>query len=444
MKATLIYGSTRFVAVVSNNINKIQLGGYDRPTKLVDEARDVWLCLPEKIGTWGLYPTHQTAWLGLSFIVACHARHEDEAGLEARQQAWEAIPGCQWPALAAKAVEFAAEFRTRLAEGQLCERKLYKSLTRALQDCVLYLEGRETFPEDQDQFLAESAVVSLIEQANRGRAGELTKAEGLALADQVDTLVARLVGEMGGLEVCQQALAELMTDARPGRVILLPEGMSLDRGAELTEYDIVIGTPDEHDIDVVSISTSQGEPALVQLHDILSEQRMDIMAVSPDLGPDDQLTDGHPAFQSVAEMLLANGTPVTSAGRGLVGRLSDRVDPIALAAKYEAVAEDFFSGNHRKSWMSRQSDPAVPQVKKVIPLYRIACDLLPRAGHLWRTRCFSGGMDIAELASEAGLGEVFRSIRSILDRQDASQQELEAIAKQVERALAEVEAARWA
>lgn len=432
MKTTLIFGSGRFASLVCNNTNDALVGDFDVPTKLVDEARDVRLCLPSDLGRWGLYPTHQESWLCLSFIAACHASHEDESGLAIRQQAWQQIPEFQWQALAAKATEFANEFRSRLSSEDFCQRKLYKSLTRALQDCILYLVEKETFPQDQDAFLGQSPVASLIEKANLGRAGQLSQAEGLELANQVDAVVADLVEQLGGSDACRQALSRLSGMALPSRVILLPEGMSLALGSELVEFDAVIGQPDEHDMDIVSIVASLKQPTLYQLNDVLSAQRMDIIAVPPTLGPADQLTGGHPAFQSVAEMLLANGTPVTSAGHSLVDRLTGQVCPLALAGKYREVAMDFFYGDHRKSWISRRDNPSVPQVKKVIPLYRIACDLLPRAAFLSGHDRFPGGIDMAQLADEAGLGDIFVAIRSFLDQQDADQAELEAVASQIQ------------
>ena len=92
----LVYGSARFSTAVTNNVNAVVVGAYDVPTKLVDVRKDVALCLPEDTAAWGLYPTHQDAWLGLTFVVACHARHECEAGLAIRRVAWESIPATQW------------------------------------------------------------------------------------------------------------------------------------------------------------------------------------------------------------------------------------------------------------------------------------------------------------------------------------------------------------
>jgi len=428
--ARFIFGSARFVGTVTNNTNIAVVDDFDIPTKLVSADKDVCLCLPADLAIWGLYPTHQDAWLCLSFVVACHSRHEDAAGLAVRQAAWASIPASQWVALAAKAAEFAKEFRTRLASGLMDSRKLFKSLTRSLQDCLLYL-GNKKFPEDQDAFLAASPVAALIEEANRGRRGDLSIEDGLALADKVDTLVARLVAEHGGLAACSQALFELANDKRPGRVILLPAGTTLDHGAALLACDVVIGVPDTHDMDVVSVVPTATAPHLVQFKDELSGQRLDIIVVPPTLGAADQLQGGHPAFQSVAEMLLANGTPRTTKGQALVARLSSSVNPRSLAAKYREVARQFFSGSDRKSWASRRLDATVAQVKKVIPLYRIACDLLPRALFMERSGLFPGGLDIARLAEESNLGDIFRTIRSILDRQDASQGELEALAVQL-------------
>ena len=263
----------------------------------------------------------------------------------------------------------------------------------------------------------------------------MTLAGGLALADAIDTLVARFISEYGGLETCQKALVALQAEVKPGRVIVLPETISLAKAAEMLAFDVIIGTPDAHDIDVVSILPGwHRAPELVQLKDRLSEQRLDIMCVGSNLGADAYLAGGHPAFQSVAEMLLANGTAASTAGQVLIDRLTAQVDPQALAKKYRETAQRFFSGKQPKSWLGRKGAD-VPQIKKVIPLYRIACDLIPRAVYMERTSQFPGGHDIAQLAEAAGLGDTYSSIRSILDRQDASDEALQAIADQIETAI---------
>lgn len=434
MNTKLVFGSGRFSAVVTNNRNDVIVGAYDASTKLVDVRKDVMLCLPEEVSMWGLYPTHQESWLHLTFVVACHARHESEEGLTVRRAAWGEIPAAQWPALVAKAAEFAGEFRARLADADLSPRKAYKAATRTLQDCLLYAVERE-FPAEQDAFLHSSVVASLVEQANRGRAGELNAEAGLALAEAIDALVAKVASQFGGLPECQKALVELTADTRQGRVILLPEGVSLDRGAELVSGDVVIGVPDAHDMDMVSIVAGQGAPELVQLRDELSGQRLDVMAVSPALRADEHLTGGHPAFQSVAEMLLANGTPRTDAGRALVARLASEVSPESLARKYREVAERMMrDATDRKSWTYRRHG-GFTQVKKVIPLYRIACDLLPRAVFMEREGRFPGGLSQEVLAEACGLGREFRSIKGFLAAQDAPQEELEVVAEAIERRL---------
>ncbi|OHA30020.1 MAG: hypothetical protein A3H57_04685 [Candidatus Taylorbacteria bacterium RIFCSPLOWO2_02_FULL_43_11] len=439
MNTKLTFGSGRFSSVVTNNYNGVLVGDFDLPTKLVDTSKDVLLCLPREIEKWGMYPTHQESWLCLTFVVGCHSQHEsgDTSGLEIRRSAWAAIPSAQWQALTAKAIGFIDEFRQRLVENTGSPRKLYKSLTRALQDCVLYLSGE--FPEDQDAFLTSSPVAMLIELANRGRSGELTLAEGTALADEAEAIVSAKIIEFGGLVECSKALhdLELGLAEKHGRVILLPEKVSLDEGSKLVSYDIVLGTPDAHDMDVVSVAAGATEPRLVQLTDKLSGQRMDIIQVAPELGPKDELVGGHKPFQSVAEMILANGLAISPEGKALIARLQGQVSPAELAQKYRKVAKEIFSdASNRKSWASRRAaGTSVPQVKKVLPLYRIACDLLPRAAYMEREERFTGGMSPEGLANEAGLGDSFRAIRNVLDRQDATNEELEAIAARIERKL---------
>ncbi|MDD4901019.1 MAG: hypothetical protein PHS62_02825 [Patescibacteria group bacterium] len=432
----LTFGSGRFGSTVTNNRNEIVVGRFNRPTKLVDSRKDVLLCLPESNNAWDKgYPTHQESWLALAFVIACHSKHHDQNGLAIRKVAYHfRIPDVQWPVLAAKAVEFASEFRQRLAEPGLSSRKAFKSATRALQDCLLYAVTRE-FPADQDVFLAASPINPLIERANRGRAGELSHAEGLELANEIDHEVEKLVVSFGGIEKCRKALDCLKEYYRPdGRVILLPESITLEQGAELVSFDIILGTPDAHDMDVVSVAEGTKEPRLVQLRDEISGQRMDIIQVSPELGPKDELIGGHRPFQSVAEMLLANGRAISTEGKVLFARLQGQVNPAELAKKYRKVAKEFFSNaSDRKSWVSRRAaGTSVPQVKKVLPLYRIACDLLPRASFMEQRGEFTGGISPEKLADEASLGDTFRKIRNVLDRQDATEQELETIAAEIE------------
>lgn len=259
MATRFVFGSGRFATAVANNQNEVLVGDYDIPTKLVSVRKDAMLCLPREVEKWGNYPTHQESWLHLAFVVACHARHTDKEGLAVRRTVWEAIPTVQWAALAAKAAEFAAEFRQRLTDADLAPRKAFKPATRALQDCLLYAVERK-FPAQQDKFLQNSAIAPLVAEANRGRAGELDFAAGLRLANAIDALVAKIAGKFGGLGECRKALQALMADQRPSRVILLPEGMTLDKGAEMVSFDIILGTPDAHDLDAVTVVGGATKP----------------------------------------------------------------------------------------------------------------------------------------------------------------------------------------
>lgn len=298
-----------------------------------------------------------------------------------------------------------------------------------------YWRHPRTTQERREASALVADVREIVAEANRGRAGELDLAAGLALADTIDALVAKIASEFGKIGDCQHELDELQSDNRSGRVILLPEGITLDRGAELVRGDVVIGVPDSHDMDIVSVVSGQEAPVLVQLKDELSGQRLDIMAVNAALGASEQLSGGHASFQSVAEMLLANGTVRTPEGNALIARLASEVDPALLAQKYRTVAKEFYSdASDRKSWAARRAGNFT-QVKKAIPLYRIACDLLPRAAFMEREGKFPGGYDPAVLADACGLGNEFRLIKGFLTAQDASQENLEMVATTLGRKL---------
>ncbi len=83
-----------------------------------------------------------------------------------------------------------------------------------------------------------------------------------------------------------------------------------------------------------------------------------------------------------------------------------------------------------KSWDLRK-DADIPNIKKLIPLYRVAGDLLPRAIYMQKTGEFPCGMPIQEIAEGAGISDVTEHILDLMSTGEVKDEDLELISSQV-------------
>lgn len=83
-----------------------------------------------------------------------------------------------------------------------------------------------------------------------------------------------------------------------------------------------------------------------------------------------------------------------------------------------------------KSWDLRK-DADIPNIKKLIPLYRVAGDLLPRAIYMQKTGKFPCGMSIHEIAEGAGTSDVTEHILDLMATGEVKNEDLELISSQV-------------
>ena len=83
-----------------------------------------------------------------------------------------------------------------------------------------------------------------------------------------------------------------------------------------------------------------------------------------------------------------------------------------------------------KSWDLRK-DADIPNIKKLIPLYRVAGDLLPRAIYMQKTGEFPCGMSIQEIAEGAGISDVTEHILDLMSTGEVKDEDLELISSQV-------------
>lgn len=444
-KQHMAYGSERFESATANNHNVVLFTETDQITKMV-LGKDVALILPrdpDSIPMWAGYPTHQESWLPLSFVLLNHSQHRTPEELAYREKLNARITPedrqLMRQALIYKANEFWEGYKqdTEVKEP----RKKYKNITRVAQDILLYVDAPETVIQDQQKYLESHPLYPIIQCAN-----ELRKGVGLERAPeleaQVEAVLDKYVNEIG-LENARQAYdtlqERLATAGETSAVIILPDKSIQDAElyADLASYDLLMAE-DDHDQDVVSIVSSLDEPRFYQLDTkygpkLAKERRRDVIAVPPTLGMWDVVKGGKESYQPISMIVTTHTVPTTAEGRQMQERLQQEMTPEMVSHHYLGAAEEFL---HRDAWgksfAKRAEGKKVTQIKKVIPLYRIACDLLPRAVYMRKTGKFSAGVPNEELWREGETLEEATKIQELFAKQDATQEELQVLFEAIE------------
>lgn len=456
------YGSERFENATANNHNIVVLVEAPIAQKVV-LGKDVVLTLPkdpESLDVKAGYPTHQEAWLPMWYIVAYHSQAKTPQEREYQRQVLESVSDEAFTlvrsALAYKAQQFFQEYKETIAETPLSEvendpkaiRKRYKPMTRVLQDIMLYSDLPRQPIESHESFLGESPIFDLINRANGLRRGEnLETASGLEA--EVETLITSFVQECGGPEKVEQAYTQLreQIEATPtGSVYLVDaEVATIEDGplyAHLVNPALTLAM-DEHDHDVVSIVPGLEEPRFFQIEErfgdrLTKSRRLDVIAIPEDIGPYDLLQGGKESFQSIAMMVITHTTANSEGGTRLQERLEKEFSPKTLAQHYLGAAKEFMDGHAwGKSYAVRSESSDIPQVKKSIPLHRVGRDLLPRAIYMMKTGEFPYGVEDEKLWEETGLSDVAAGVERIWEKQNATDDELKAIADRIKEVLGE-------
>ncbi|MEI8061627.1 MAG: HD domain-containing protein [Candidatus Berkelbacteria bacterium] len=441
----MAYGSERFESATSNNHNEVLLTDTRKVAKVV-LGKDVALVLPknpDEIPKWAGYPTHQESWLPLWFVLLNHAQHRTPQELTYRQKLNEQLTTedreLMRKALIFKANEF---WQTYKQDTQTKEpRKKYKNITRIVQDILLYVDAPETVIESQEEYLTSHRLFPLIQRAN-----ELRKGIGLEQASDLEAQVEQAladyttqVGAEESKEAYEELQGKLLQNSTDELVVLVPDKNITDADlyANLASYDLLM-SEDEHDQDVVSIVSSLAEPQFHQLDTkfgpkLAHKRRMDVIAVPENLGTWDVVRGGKESYQPISMILMTHTKPETEAGTQMQERLQKELTPQFVAHHYLGAAEEFL---HRDAWgksfAKRYEGDRVKQIKKVIPLYRVACDLLPRAVYMLKTGKFPAGVENDELWEVGKVKDEAEKIQEHFKRQDATQEELNELAKAIE------------
>jgi len=433
----MTYGSERFSTVAANNHNIILLGEGTGVEKLV-LGKDVALVLPENpadLDPMMPYPTHQDAWLPMGFVLAYHSQGKTPQEQSYRQAVWERMTDDDKQrvqgAILWQAKMFWDEYKKADTTG-LSSRKQYKPLTRILQDIMLYMDMPEPVM-DQEAYLAGHSIQPLIAAAN-----ELRNGINLDKAHFVEELIeSRLTGALDsyGLDKAQAAHRNLteQLNAKSGTspVFQFPDRTIADvkEMASLARHDLII-SEDEHDCDVISIVPGIDEPRFYQLEKSIgaglkTKKRVDVIAVPPTLDIWDVVKGGKDSCQPISMIIVTHTTARTVTGERMLARLQKDVRPQSIAHHYLGAAEEFL---HRHAWgknyVERAGNPSVKSIKQVIPLYRVACDLLPRAVYMLKTGNFPAGVELDELWKTGEIAREAHKIEELFERQDCTQEEL--------------------
>ncbi len=444
-KRHMAYGSERFESTTSNNHNEVLLTDTRKVAKVV-LGKDVVLVLPKNpdaIPKLAGYPTHQESWLPLWFVLLYHAQHRTPEELAYRQKLNERLTPedreLMRKALIHKANEFWQAYKQDTETKE--PRKKYKNITRIVQDILLYVDAPETVIENQEEYLTNHRLYPIIQKAN-----ELRRGVGLEQASDLESQVeqaladyTRQVGSEESARAYEELQEKLLRNSSDELVVLVPDKNIADAElyADLVSYDLLM-SEDEHDQDVVSIVSSLNEPQFHQLDTqfgpkLAHERRMDVIAVPENLGVWDVVSGSKESYQPISMILMTHTKPETEAGIKMQERLQQELTPEFVAHHYLGAAEEFL---HRDAWgksfAKRYKGEKVKQIKKVIPLYRVACDLLPRAVFMLKTGKFPAGIENDELWEMGETKEEAERIQEHFKRQDATQEELAELSKAIE------------
>lgn len=447
-RVNMPFGSERFASTLANNHNVVVFSG-DTVQKIV-LGKDVALILPENPDNLNIqagYPTHQESWLPMWFVLLRHS----QAKTAPHQQYLEAINTRVTPtdrelvrsALLYKANEF---WKTYQHDTAAEPRKHYKHLTRILQDILLYVDAPETVIADQDAYLADHALAPLIAHANTLRQG-VNLDTALQLEEQIEQLLANQTNAIGkeriqtAYETLQQ---QLRAAGQQNDILLFPKKSlaELKEAQALTSYDLMMGA-DEHDEDVITVVPGATEPTFHQatvqfIAEPSRRRRRDIIAIPADLGVWDVVRKGKESYQPISMIVVTHTTPTTDTGSWVRERLQQGMSPAMVASHYLGAAEEFL---HREAWgksyVKRKDRDDLSAVKKVIPLYRVACDLLPRAIYMKQTGQWPAGVSEEDLWTQAGIADQAQEIKTIMAKGEASPETLDRLAKEIEAVFAQ-------
>lgn len=170
----LVFGSERFLQGEKQNRNSIFLAPIIQPMKIVIN-KDVCLLIPSDVRLlgWEAYPSHQESWLPLWYIIIYHAIGITDRGKKYRKELFQITKSYDRDVLRSslcfKGYQFLNQFKERVYSDSA--NKLYKNLTRILQDIVLYLDLPIELIEDHDNYLSQHPIAPLVEKARAMRKG---------------------------------------------------------------------------------------------------------------------------------------------------------------------------------------------------------------------------------------------------------------------------------
>ena len=179
--ADFVFGSGRFRFAHTNNSNRIYLTDVARPVKIVT-GKDVHLLLPEdpRLLEWQGYPTHQSSWLPLWFLVLYHTEALSQRALDYKRYMLNFCEAANREVVRAALIEQAWSFIEQYVaqRPQPDHRSRVKNLSRILQDVLPYLDFPNRLIEEHGEFLESVGLGELARLADSVKRGESRDREG--------------------------------------------------------------------------------------------------------------------------------------------------------------------------------------------------------------------------------------------------------------------------
>ncbi|MEA2569209.1 MAG: hypothetical protein QOI24_1210 [Acidobacteriota bacterium] len=415
-----IYGSARFKSdsgIVAGNRNDALIADIPLPRKLSIRDRshpefkpkDALLFLPSDASDFVrrniVYPTHQGAWAPLWFTVTQHAAPLNPRAVQYQETVSTLVTPEQRRAFVGNLTDIADAWMAEFNSGESGSdpKKHYKKLTRIVQDALLYHStlGRGRPVANHTTHMNSSDLASLVGDCNALRRDD-GRVSPTAVAAAVHAALARFPRSPDDRLPLHHDYELLLYPRQkmPGAVDISAI-VHADVLGRLFDVEIA---RDGHDWDAVTFSCLIEQPLLIQYdlewgHTVSEKSRpvrLDLSVVPS--GADPFACDGDDSFQSDAMKMLAHGTPQTFVGRSEIQRARDVISSADLAGYYLFLADAFLSkATLSKSFPAKMNDVVSRPMKRVLPLYRVCLDLLPRAWWMLERRTHGGGVAHADL-----------------------------------------------
>lgn len=202
----------------------------------------------------------------------------------------------------------------------------------------------------------------------------------------------------------------------------------------LLNYDFLV-SEDDNSKDVICVRDTVSEPKFCQTKDA-EGKLLNIIVVPFNLGIWDSVRGGRETFQPISMIIVTNSKAFTSQGKQMLKKLTEDMTPEEIAYHYLGISKEFLDGDiWGKSYKRLSEQENISDIKKVIPLYRVACDLFPKAMYMLLKQDFCNGISINEMINIANNRDDYNMTLEIIKNQDTNVEELDKLYESIRKKL---------